>query len=101
MGLEYHFDKNDGLIAKIFAALGMMFTQGMKDQENSSVDMAKTQEMNVNRSDTVGVTENKLDITTTTVKGNGIDQKELADLGKQNTEIKNSPTPTHENTLTF
>ena len=41
MGLEYHFDKNDGLIAKIFAALGMMFTQGMKDQENS-VDMAKS-----------------------------------------------------------
>lgn len=100
MGLEYHFDKNDGLIAKIFAALGMMFTQGMKYQENN-VGVAKTQEMNVNRSDTVGVTENKLDITTTTVKGNGIDQKELADLGKQNTEIKNSPTPTHENTLTF
>ena len=100
MGIEYHFDKNDGLIAKIFAALGMMFTQGMKDQENN-VGVAKTQEMNVDRSDTVGVTENKLDITTTTVKGNGIDQKELADLGKQNTEIKNSPTPTHENTLTF
>lgn len=100
MGLEYHFDKNDGLIAKIFAALGMMFTQGMKDQENN-VGVAKTQEMNVNRSDTVGVTENKLDITTTIVKGNGIDQKELADLGKQNIEIKNSPTPTHENTLTF
>lgn len=99
MGLEYHFDKNDGLIAKIFAALGMMFTQSMKDQENNvGVDMAKTQEMSENRPETGGVTESDPNITSTTVKDNnkGIDQKTLADLGKQNTEIKNSPTPTHE-----
>ena len=57
MGLEYHFDKNDGLIAKIFAALGMMLTQGMKDQENN-VDMAaKTQEMSKNEPQTSGVAE--------------------------------------------
>lgn len=86
MGIEYHFDKNDGLIAKIFAALGMMFTQGMKDQENN-MDMT-----------TGGVTENNPNITSTTVPDNnkGIDQKELADLGKQKTEIKNSPTLPHE-----
>lgn len=104
MGLEYHFDKNDGLIAKIFAALGMMFTQGMKDQENS-VDMAKAQaqEMSENKPETGGVKESNPNITSKTVEDNnkGIDQKTLADLGKQNTEIKNSPTPTHENTLTF
>ena len=104
MGLEYHFDKNDGLIAKIFAALGMMFTQGMKDQENS-VDMAKAQaqEMSENKPETGGVKESNPNITSKTVEDNnkGIDQKTLANLGKQNTEIKNSPTPTHENTLTF
>jgi len=57
-GIEYHFDKNDGLIAKIFAALGMMFTQGMKDQENG-VDMAKAQaqEIGEHRPETGGVTE--------------------------------------------
>ena len=163
MGLEYHFDKNDGLIAKIFAALGMMLTQGMKDQENN-MGVAKTQEME-NKPQTSGVAEkssnnvptttttqqterkiagykhiiydngevekvpiyrdqldepgkyvyNTLDdveggredapnITTTIVKGNdsndkGIDQKTLADLGKQNTEIKNSATPAQDNTL--
>lgn len=104
MGIEYHFDKNDGLIAKIFAALGMMFTQGVKDQENS-VNMAKTPEMSENRPETGGVTESDPNITSTTLKDNdkGIDPKTLGDLGKQNTEIKNSPTPTHEadNTLTF
>ena len=104
MGLEYHFDKNDGLIAKIFAALGMMFTQGMKDQDNS-VNMAKAQaqEMSENKPETGGVKESNPNITSKTVEDNnkGIDQKTLADLGKQNTEIKNSPTPTHENTLTF
>lgn len=103
MGLEYHFDKNDGLIAKIFAALGMMFTQGMKDQENNvGVDMAKTQEMSEkNRPETGGVKESSPNITSKTIEGNGkgIDQKTLADLGKP--EIKNSPTPTQENTLTF
>lgn len=100
MGLEYHFDKNDGLIAKIFAALGMMFTQSMKDQENG-VDMAKTPEMSEeNRPETGGVTESNPNITSKTVEDNnkGIDQKTLADLGKQNTEIKNSPTPAHDNT---
>ena len=104
MGLEYHFDKNDGLIAKIFAALGMMFTQGIKDQENS-VDMAKAQAqgMSENKPETGGVKESNPNITSKTVEDNnkGIDQKTLADLGKQNTEIKNSPTTTHENTLTF
>ena len=102
MGIEYHFDKNDGLIAKIFAALGMMFTQGMKDQENN-VGMAKTQGMSDNRPEVGGATESNPNITSKTVEDNnkGIDQKTLADLGKQNTEIKNSPTPTHENTLTF
>lgn len=164
MGLEYHFDKNDGLIAKIFAALGMMLTQGMKDQENN-VDMAaKTQEMSKNEPQTSGVAEKSpnnapttptqqaerkiagykhiiydngevekvpiyrdqldepgkyvyntlddvegaredaLNITTTIVKGNdsndkGIDPKTLGDLGKQNTEIKNSATPAQDNTL--
>ena len=97
MGLEYHFDKNDGLIAKIFAALGMMFTQGMEDQENNVE--AKTPEMNEKRLAT-GVTESDPNITSKTVEDNnkGIDQKTLADLGKQNTEIKNSPTPAHDNT---
>ena len=81
----------------------MMFTQGMKDQENNNVDMAKTQGMSENRPETGGVTESDPNITSKTVEDNnkGIDQKTLADLGKQNTEIKNSPTPTHENTLTF
>lgn len=98
MGLEYHFDKNDGLIAKIFAAFGMMLTQGMKDQENNNVDMAKTQGMSENRPETGGVTESDPNITSTRVKDNdkGIDPKTLGDLGKQNTEIKNSPTPAHE-----
>ena len=104
MGLEYHFDKNDGLIAKIFAALGMMFTQSMKDQENS-VDMAKAQAqgMSENKPETGGVKESNPNITSKTVEDNnkGIDQKTLADLGKQNPEIKNSPTTTHESTLTF
>ena len=97
MGIEYHFDKNDGLIAKIFAALGMMFTQSMKDQENN-VDMTKTQKMSENRPETGGVKESSPNITSTTVKDNdkGIDPKTLGDLGKQNTEIKNSPTPAHE-----
>lgn len=98
IGLEYHFDKNDGLIAKIFAALGMMFTQNMKDQENN-VDMAKaqSQEMSENR----GITESSPNITSTTLKDNdiGIDREALT--ARQNTEIKNFPTPTHENTLTF
>ena len=106
MGLEYHFDKNDGLIAKIFAALGMMFTQGMKDQENS----AKTQEISENRPQTSGVTESNpnitsTDITSTTVKG--LDKDDLTKVAQQNQQnndpIKNSPTPAHEvdSTLTF
>lgn len=99
MGLEYHFDKNDGLIAKIFAALGMMLTQGMKDQENS----AKTQEISENRPQTSGVTESKpnitsTDITSTTVKG--LDKDDLTKVAQQNQQnndpIKNSPTPAHE-----
>ena len=161
MGLEYHFDKNDGLIAKIFAALGMMLTQGMKDQENN-VGVAKTQEME-NKPQTSGVAEkssnnvptttqqterkiagykhiiydngevekvpiyrdqldepgkyvyNTLDnmkgetesghnITSTTIGGNGIDKHTLANIQSNtqpNPEIKNSPTTTHESTLTF
>ena len=105
MGLEYHFDKNDGLIAKIFAALGMMFTQGMKDQENS-VDMAKAQaqaqaqEMNENRPETGGVKESNPNITSTTVKG--LDKEDLNKVAQQNNApIKDSATTTHENTLTF
>ena len=101
MGLEYHFDKNDGLIAKIFAALGMMFTQGMKDQENN-MDMAKTQaqEMSENR----GVTESSPNITSTPVKDNdiGIKKDDLDKVAQQNNApIKDSATTTHENTLTF
>lgn len=162
MGIEYHFDKNDGLIAKIFAALGMMLTQGMKDQENN-VGVAKTQEME-NKPQTSGVAEkssnnvpttttqqterkiagykhiiydngevekvpiyrdqldepgkyvyNTLDdmkgetesghnITSTTIGGNGIDKHTLANIQSNtqpNPEIKNSPTTTHESTLTF
>ena len=106
MGLEYHFDKNDGLIAKIFAALGMMLTQGMKDQENN-VDMAaKTQEMSEKRPETGGVTDS-LDITSTTVKGNGIDREALAaKVDQQNNDKNNNPipataTPAQDNTLTF
>ena len=102
MGLEYHFDKNDGLIAKIFAALGMMFTQGMKDQENSSVDIAKTQGMNENRPETGGVTESGLNITSKTIEGNGIKKDELDKVAQQNnTPIKDTATPAYENTLTF
>lgn len=107
MGLEYHFDKNDGLIAKIFAALGMMFTQGMKDQDNS-VNMAKTQaqEMSENRPET-GVTESSPNIASKTIEGNGIKKDELDKVAQQtnapqqNAPIKDAPTTTHENTLTF
>lgn len=101
MGLEYHFDKNDGLIAKIFAALGMMFTQGMKDQE-SSVDMAKAQaqEMNENRHELGGVTESNPDITSKTVKG--LDKDDLTKVAQQNNApIKDSATPAHDNTPTL
>ena len=101
MGLEYHFDKNDGLIAKIFAALGMMFTQGMKDQENN-MDMAKTQEMSENRPETGGVKESSPNITSKTIEGNGIKKDELDKVAQQNNApIKDAPTTTHENTLTF
>ena len=105
MGLEYHFDKNDGLIAKIFAALGMMFTQGMKDQENS-VDMAKAQaqEMSENR----GVTESSPNITSTPVKDNdiGIKKDDLDKVAQQNNNPNNNSipattAPAHDNTLTF
>jgi hypothetical protein len=90
MGLEYHFDKNDGLIAKIFAALGMMFTQGMKDQENS-VDMAKTPEMSENR----GVTESSPNIISTTVKDNdiGIKKDDLDKVAQQNNNPNNNSIP--------
>ena len=98
MGLEYHFDKNDGLIAKIFAALGMMFTQGMKDQENS----AKTQEISENRPQTGGVTESNPSITSTPLKDNdnkGINRDDLTKVAQQNNaSIKDSATPAHENT---
>ena len=106
MGIEYHFDKNDGLIAKIFAALGMMFTQGMKDQENN-VDMTKTQEMSENRPETGGATESNPKITSKTIEGNGIKKDELDKVAQQtntpqqNAPIKDAPTTTHENTLTF
>ena len=104
MGLEYHFDKNDGLIAKIFAALGMMFTQGIKDQENN-VGMAKTQGMSENRQnrpETGGVTENKHDITSTTIESNGIKKEELDKIAQQNNApIKDSATPAHDNTPTL
>ena len=101
MGLEYHFDKNDGLIAKIFAALGMMFTQGMKDQENN-VDVAKAQEMSENRPETGGVTESKPNITSKTITGNGIDKDDLTKVAQQNNNsIPAAAAPTHENTLTF
>ena len=110
IGLEYHFDKNDGLIAKIFAALGMMLTQGMKDQENGAADMTKTQGMSENRPEAGGATDS-LDITSTTVKGNGIDREALAakvdqqNNDKNNAQIKDATTPAHnttlDNTLTF
>ena len=105
MGLEYHFDKNDGLIAKIFAALGMMFTQGMKDHENS-LDMAKAQaqEMSENR----GVTESSPNITSTPVKDNdiGIKKDDLDKVAQQNNNPNNNSipattAPAHDNTLTF
>ena len=95
MGLEYHFDKNDGLIAKIFAALGMMFTQSMKDQENN-VGVAKTQE---NRPETGGVTESNPNITSTPVKDNdnkGISRDDLTKVAQQHTPITNAATPAHE-----
>lgn len=108
MGIEYHFDKNDGLIAKIFAALGMMFTQGMKDQENSSVDMAKTQGMSKNRPELGGVIESNPNITSPnitskTIGDDGINKNELDKIAQQNQQnpIKDTATPTHENTLTF
>lgn len=106
MGLEYHFDKNDGLIAKIFAALGMMFTQSMKDQENS---VAKTQEMSENRPETGGVTESNPSITSTPVKDNdnkGINRDDLTKVAQQNNNPNNNlipatTAPAHDNTLTF
>lgn len=96
MGLEYHFDKNDGLIAKIFAALGMMFTQNMKDQENN-VDMAKAQaqEMNENRPETGGATESNPDITSKTIESNGIKKEELDKIAHKD-PIKDTATITHE-----
>ena len=102
MGLEYHFDKNDGLIAKIFAALGMMLTQGMKDQENSvGVAKAQAQEMSENR----GVTESSPNITSTPVKDNdiGIKKDDLDKVAQQNNDKNNAPipaaaTPAHDNT---
>lgn len=93
MGLEYHFDKNDGLIAKIFAALGMMFTQGMKDQENNVE--AKTPEMSEKRLAT-GVTESSPNITSTPVKDNNIGINREALTARQNTPIKDTATPAHE-----
>ena len=96
MGLEYHFDKNDGLIAKIFAALGMMFTQGMKDQDNS-VNMAKSQEISDNKPETGGVTESNLNITSTTIEGNGIKRDELDKIAHKD-PITASATPAHDNT---
>lgn len=105
MGLEYHFDKNDGLIAKIFAALGMMFTQSMKDQENN-VDVAKTQEMSENRLETGGVKESNPNITSTTIESNGIKKEELDKIAQQNNNPNNNSipattAPAHDNTLTF
>ena len=105
MGLEYHFDKNDGLIAKIFAALGMMFTQGIKDQENSvNMAKAKAQEMNENRC----VTESSPNITSTPVKDNdiGIKKDDLDKVAQQNNNPNNNSipataAPAHDNTLTF
>ena len=102
MGIEYHFDKNDGLIAKIFAALGMMLTQGMKDQENSvGVAKAQAQEMSENR----GVTESSPNITSTPVKDNdiGIKKDDLDKVAQQNNNPNNnlipaSATPAHDNT---
>ena len=106
-GIEYHFDKNDGLIAKIFAAFGMMFTQSMKDQENNvGVDMAKTQEMSENRPETGGVKESSPNITSKTIEGNGIKKDELDKVAQQNNNPNNNSipattAPAHDNTLTF
>ena len=98
MGIEYHFDKNDGLIAKIFAALGMMFTQGMKDQDNS-VNMAKSQEISDNKPETGGVTESDPNITSKTIESNGINKEELNKVAQQNNNsIPAAATPAHENT---
>ena len=78
----------------------MMFTQGMKDQENS-VDMAKAQaqEMNENRPKLGGITESSPNITSKTIESNGINKDELDKITQQNNApIKDAAIPAHENT---
>ena len=95
MGIDYQFDKNDGLIAKIFAMLGMMLEEGAKEQTmKNNTPEAKTtpyhESVNVEKG---GVTESDPNITTTTVKG--LDMDKLAHSGDQKADIPNyanSPT---------
>ena len=93
MGIDYQFDKNDGLIAKIFAMLGMMLEEGAKEQTmNNNAPEAKTtpyhESVDVEKG---GVTENKPNITTTTVQG--LDMGKLPRSGEQKADIPNYANP--------
>ena len=99
LGLEYHFDKNDGLIAKIFALFGKMLADGSKEQNisnNAPYHAPETKTMAQNEQPSVekGVTENDPNITSTTIKKEteGLDLNKLPNNGERN-DIKASATP--------
>lgn len=104
MGIDYQFDKNDGLIAKIFAMLGMMLEEGAKEQtmKNNAPEVKTTpyhESVDVERG---GVTENKPDITTTTtttVKGLDMD-KLAAHSGEQKANTANTDISNYTNSPT-
>lgn len=107
LGLEYHFDKNDGLIAKIFALFGKMLADGAKEQNMSNnasyhapeaKTMAQNEQPNVENGK--GVTENNPNITSTTIKKEteGLDLNKLANNDErtnsgEHNNIKGSATP--------
>jgi hypothetical protein len=102
LGLEYHFDKNDGLIAKIFALFGKMLADGSSKEQNMSNNApyhapeAKTMAQNEQPNVEKGVTENDPNITSTTIKKEveGLDLDKLAT--KTDEPIKNSATPAND-----
>ena len=56
--------------------------------------------MSENRPETGGVKESSPNITSKTIEGNGIKKEELDKIAHKD-PIKDTATPTHENTLTF
>lgn len=85
MGVDYHFDKNDGLIAKIFALFGKMLADGANEQTMSSNAPYHTPEakiMTQNEQANVesgGVRESNPNITSKTItEAEGLDLSKLA-----------------------